>query len=171
LTPPKLSWTEISVLLGRAYPPPLPKANPRKPFSWPSISLNPIIGALALLLLVGALLHLKSVEDAKFPIAAKPVHDLVTASASAMIDAFDRYKEWYDRHPALTAPPPVGGYFNVEMPDGRRLDVIVRAPVGKSVNLPFTGNQINDARYVASEGSWYVWTLPLAGNTATWIDP
>src|SRR5258708_11188165 len=40
-----------------------------------------------------------------------PAYDPVTASARAMIAAFDRYKEYCDRYPMLTAPGPVGGYF------------------------------------------------------------
>src|SRR5258708_18141387 len=105
-----------------------------------------------------------------------PTYDPVTASASAMIAAVDRYKAWYDRYPALTAPGPtapgpVGSYFNVELPDGRRIHAIVQAAVNGIVSLPFTGNRIGDARYVANEGHWYVWAVPLHGNTASWIDP
>jgi len=69
------------------------------------------------------------------------------------------------------APRPVGDYFNVEMPDGRHIHSVVRAAVTFANQLPFTGNRIGDARYVAGEQSWYVWTLPLGGNTAQWIDP
>ncbi len=105
-----------------------------------------------------------------------PTYDPVTASASAMIAAVDRYKAWHDRYPALTAPGPtapgpVGSYFNVELPDGRRIHAIVQAAVNGIVSLPFTGNRIGDARYVANEGHWYVWAVPLHGNTASWIDP
>ncbi len=91
--------------------------------------------------------------------------DPLTTAARAMIAAFDRYKEYYDRYPVLTAPGPVGSYFTVELPDGRGIHAIVRAP-GKR---PFIGNRLGDARYV--DGHWYVWAVPLHGNTASWIDP
>jgi hypothetical protein len=138
-------------------------------------------GAFALALAIGYLAAtLAGKQSGEGPVAvasrqvtprATPTYDLVTASAGAMIAAFDRYKEWYDRHPALTAPGPVGGYFNVEMPDGRRIHSTVRSAVAVRINLPFTGNRMGDARYVTAEGAWYVWLLPIGGNTATWIDP
>ena len=105
------------------------------------------------------------------PPADFPTYDPVTASARAMIAAFEGYKAWYDRNPVLSAPGPVGGHFNVELPDGRRIHGIVQGAVNGIVGLPFTGNRIGDARYVANEGHWYVWAVPLHGSTASWIDP
>jgi hypothetical protein len=84
-----------------------------------------------------------------------------------MVAFFDRWNK--ENGISSAAPRPVGHYFNVELPDGRRIHSIVRAAVNGVGSLPFTGNRIGDARYAA--GHWYVWTVPLHGNTASWIDP
>jgi hypothetical protein len=70
------------------------------------------------------------------------------------------------------APPPVGHWFNVRMPDGRLVAALVKTPVSAFSGLPWSGNQIGDTRYVANEGHWYVWLARSAAiPTPTWIDP
>jgi len=71
----------------------------------------------------------------------------------------------------VSAPRPVGGHFPVVMPDGRYINSIVRAAVRNLGSLPKDGNQINDARYVAADSHWYIWTTPLSGGLPRWIDP
>ena len=60
------------------------------------------------------------------------------------------------------------------MPDGRKISSTIRTPVTTLydlLHLPGGGNQIGDARYVFTDGHWYVWLQPLAGGVAQWIDP
>src|SRR5260370_31452212 len=144
-------------------------------------------GLFALALAIGYLAAtLASKQNSEGPVASRlreatpqatpstdfPTYDPVTASARAMIAAFERYKAWRDRNPVLmTAPGPVGGHFDVQLPDGRRIHTVVQAAVNGVGSLPFTGNQIGNARYVANEGQWYIWAVPLHGSTASWIDP
>jgi hypothetical protein len=69
------------------------------------------------------------------------------------------------------APRPVGGGFNVQMPDGRPVRATVRYAVVGQNDLPLSGNHIGDARYVAGDKHWYLWLIQSANSTPAWIDP
>ena len=69
------------------------------------------------------------------------------------------------------APRPVGGAFDVQMPDGRHVRATVRYAVVGQKDLPLNGNHIGDARYVAGDKHWYVWLIQSANSAPAWIDP
>jgi hypothetical protein len=57
------------------------------------------------------------------------------------------------------------------MPDGRHIGIIVRNAVSSPSALPLGGNQMGDARYVASDQHWYIWLSRATGGVPAWIDP
>ncbi len=69
------------------------------------------------------------------------------------------------------APRPVGGAFDVQMPDGRHARAIVRYAVVGQNDLPLRGNHIGDARYVVGDKHWYLWLTQSANSAPAWIDP
>jgi hypothetical protein len=69
------------------------------------------------------------------------------------------------------APRPIGDLLRVQLPDGRILWTKVCAGVKSLTDLPPTGNQIGDMRYVSGTNAFWVWTTPIGGGLPTWIDP
>jgi len=69
------------------------------------------------------------------------------------------------------APRPIGDLLRVQLPDGRILWTKACAGVRSLTDLPLTGNQVGDMRYVSGTNAFWVWTTPIGGGLATWIDP
>jgi hypothetical protein len=69
------------------------------------------------------------------------------------------------------APRPIGGAAQVRVPDGRVLWTKVYEGVRSLTDLPLTGNQIGDMRYVSGTDAFWIWATPISGGLPTWIDP
>ncbi len=62
-----------------------------------------------------------------------------------------------------------GDSFWVQMPDQRWIVATAIARANREEELPLTGNQIGDARWI--DKHYFVWLNPIGQTNPTWIDP
>jgi hypothetical protein len=128
------------------------------------LSWGPIIAALAIGW-TGTILFMSRTKNAD-PLADARLNNAPAVAAATPSATVPRAQLVYQ-----FAPRPIGDAERVALPDGRILWTKVCARVKSLTDLPLSGNQIGDMRYVSGTNAFWVWTTPISGGLPTWIDP
>jgi hypothetical protein len=68
---------------------------------------------------------------------------------------------------AVPKPPEIGQVLEENLPDGRQMRVTYRGEIPNGVRIQSVAKG-DMYKYL---GNYWIWTTPLGGGPATWIDP